>query len=141
MISGVPVDRHVHGGECDPAAGTVQSVGFAAAMCLCAVAGLALLAKTNGISRPEVPIEIDSRVNPNDASTASLARLPGIGQARARAIVSYRSQFPRRQNRPAFLCPEDLQVIPGIGPATTEAIRPWLSFSQRAEPARREQAR
>jgi competence ComEA-like helix-hairpin-helix protein len=135
MISDVAMDRHIRTDEHGLRTGAVQSVGFTAAMCLCAVAGLALAARTSGGSCSRAAVEIDGTINPNDASPASLARLPGIGPARARAIVSYRSQLPSQPGRPIFHRPEDLQAIPGIGPATTEAIRPWLSFESRRNPA------
>jgi len=74
-------------------------------------------------------IELDSRLNPNDAPLASLIRLPGIGIGRATAIVAYRENFRRQQpNGPAFETADDLQKVKGIGPKTVENIREWLKF-------------
>ena len=74
-------------------------------------------------------IELDSRINPNDAALASLVRLPGIGITRAAAIVAYRENFRQPQpNRPAFETADDLQKIKGIGPKTVENISEWLKF-------------
>ena len=74
-------------------------------------------------------IELDSRLNPNDAPLASLIRLPGIGIGRATAIVAYRENFKRQQpTRPAFETASDLQEVKGIGPKTVENISEWLKF-------------
>jgi competence protein ComEA len=129
MISDVPMNGRVGASGRDPTADMVRSVGFAAVMCICAVAGFGLAMKAASPSASPATLEIESTVNPNDASSASLARLPGIGQVRARAIVSYRRQLSQ-QDRPVFQGSEDLRAIPGIGPATAEAIRPWLSFDR-----------
>ena len=70
------------------------------------------------------------KINPNSASWASLARLPGIGPARARAVVEYRQQHAQThpgQTR-AFTSCEDLQRIKGIGPATIQQIKDFLVF-------------
>lgn len=48
----------------------------------------------------------------NSATEAELLRLPGIGPAKARAIVAY------RQSRGPFASVEEVLRVPGIGPAT-----------------------
>jgi competence ComEA-like helix-hairpin-helix protein len=74
-------------------------------------------------------IELESRINPNNAPIASLLRLPGIGIGRAGAIVAYREKFRNRQpNRQPFLKSDDLQQVKGIGPKTVQNISQWLKF-------------
>ena len=74
-------------------------------------------------------IELESRINPNDAPIASLVRLPGIGISRAGAIAEYRENFSSRQpNRQAFQNSDDLQEVKGIGPKTVQNIRQCLKF-------------
>ena len=62
------------------------------------------------------------RLDPNTADAASLAVLPGVGTGRAEAIVRERAQA-------AFVQPEDLRRVPGIGVATLARLRPWLLFA------------
>jgi competence protein ComEA len=73
--------------------------------------------------------ELERRINPNDAPLESLVRLPGIGLARAQAIVTYREQFRQgsRGNSPFRDC-NDLRNVKGIGPATTRDMCEWLKF-------------
>jgi competence ComEA-like helix-hairpin-helix protein len=66
------------------------------------------------------------RINPNLASKESLARLPGIGPARAQTIIEYRQAHC--QNGPAFRTPADLDAVVGLGPKTVEKMMPWISF-------------
>lgn len=73
-------------------------------------------------------VELDSRINPNDASSASLVRLPGIGIARAEAIVAYRKHFRKSSAAAAFETTDDLQNVKGIGPKTVQNISQWLKF-------------
>ena len=74
-------------------------------------------------------IELESRINPNNAPEASLMRLPGIGMGKAKAIIAYRTDFRRRTgNSDAFRNCEDLQKIKGIGPKTVKNINEWLKF-------------
>ncbi len=126
-MSGVSTDRGERSGD------VIESVGFVCLVCLCVAAGISFAAGTVGPSARQVPFKIDDTINPNDASPASLARLPRIGLARAREIVSYRSRFSQgNAQRPAFRRADDLATVPGIGPATIDAIRPWLSFDSQA---------
>jgi len=74
-------------------------------------------------------VELDSRINPNKATAASLVRLPGIGIGRAGAIVAYRKNFSKKEgDKPAFETAADLQKVRGIGPKTVKNISRWLKF-------------
>ncbi len=71
-------------------------------------------------------IVLNSRINPNTATTASLERLPNIGPKRAQAVVAYRQTVD--SDRPAFESSPDMEKIKGIGTKTSLKIRPWLCF-------------
>jgi competence ComEA-like helix-hairpin-helix protein len=73
-------------------------------------------------------IFLAERINPNYASVASLARLPGVGMARAEAIVAYRNDFAAANNKKAYQNYKDLENVRGIGPKTTQKISEWLKF-------------
>ena len=75
---------------------------------------------------------LSDRLNPNTASCSSLARLPGIGPARAEAIVAFRSQMLTRREAGdcAFASGKDLQRVPLIGPKTVERMAPYLLFTE-----------
>jgi len=101
----------------------VVAAGLAAAFCLCFTpVGVAADDKAG-------TIELERRINPNDAPPASLMRLPGVGMVRAQAIVTYREQF--RQNGKgdlAFQDCNDLDDVKGIGPVTARQMCEWLKF-------------
>jgi competence protein ComEA len=59
-------------------------------------------------------------VNLNRASAQELETLPGIGPARARAIIRWREEHGR------FRRVEDVLGVPGVGPATLERLRPLV---------------
>ena len=61
-----------------------------------------------------------SRVDLNSASVEELARLPGIGPAKAQAIVSHRSTDPFRK-------PEDLRNVKGIGDKLYEELKDQIT--------------
>lgn len=65
-------------------------------------------------------------VNLNSADEAELMRLPGIGPARARAILDFR----RRHG--SFRSVSQLLRIRGIGRATLRRLRPMLVLSKPA---------
>ena len=56
-------------------------------------------------------------VNINAADAAALDSLPGIGPAKAQAILAY------RQAHGPFVQVEDLRQVPGIGPKLLERLR------------------
>ena len=64
------------------------------------------------------------RIDPNQADVATLEVLPGIGPARAAAIVAERE-------RAAFGSVRALERVPGIGPVTRAALAPWLEIRPR----------
>ena len=64
----------------------------------------------------------------HSASPADLEHVPGIGPARARAIVA------AREAAGPFVAATDLERIPGIGPKTAAAIAPYLLLTG-ADPA------
>lgn len=55
---------------------------------------------------------VGAAIDLNSATEAELLRLPGIGPAKARAIVAY------RQSRGPFASVEEVLRVPGIGPST-----------------------
>jgi competence ComEA-like helix-hairpin-helix protein len=74
-------------------------------------------------------VDLESRINPNNASTASLVRLPQIGPSRAAAIIAYRESIScSGSSRAAFRGCGDLRKVKGIGPKTVEKLRKWLKF-------------
>jgi len=70
------------------------------------------------------------KINPNTASWASMARLPGIGPGRAKAIIKYRNMWKKNGagNKIAFSESNDLCRIKGIGQKTVEQIKDYLVF-------------
>lgn len=68
------------------------------------------------------------RLDLNRADPASFEALPGIGPARAAAIVAERC-------RRRFSAPAELERVSGIGPHTRAALEPWLEVEPGA-PAR-----
>jgi competence protein ComEA len=67
-------------------------------------------------------------VNVNTATSSELQTLPGIGPAKATAILDYRTQ------NGAFTSVEQLDHVPGIGPATLANIRPLVILSEGDHP-------
>ncbi len=61
------------------------------------------------------------RVNINTATQAELDALPSIGPTTAQAIVDYRLQHG------PFQVIQDIQNVPGIGPATYALIQDYIS--------------
>ena len=107
----------------------IESFGFVLLAIFCVSAVVFLL--LTGLWGPEreVAFDLDSMINPNFASVASLTRLPGIGRARAEAIVAYRESLRgNRIGEKAFEDLNDLQKVRGIGPKTAENMAKWVKF-------------
>ena len=69
-------------------------------------------------SQPRCPA---APLNLNTASLTDLDALPGLGPARAAAILQYRNQHG------AFASVEDLARVPGLGPAAVAKLREYLT--------------
>lgn len=63
----------------------------------------------------------DEVINLNTAAWRDLARLPGIGETRAKTIVEY-----RQKNGP-FRCVDDLMQVKGVGTQTLEQLRSYVT--------------
>jgi competence protein ComEA len=64
---------------------------------------------------------VPARLSINTASAADLDALPGIGPAKAAAILQY------RKDHGPFAAVDDLARVPGFGPAAVARLRPRLS--------------
>ncbi len=111
----------------------IQSFAFVISVCVavCFYCGFVSNLMWSGPAFGGCEIELESRINPNDAPVASLVRLPGIGMARAGAIVAYRERsrfIGKDSNSPAFRNCDDLQKVSGIGPKIVQNINEWMKF-------------
>ena len=66
------------------------------------------------------------RVNINSASADELASLPGIGPAKAKAIIDHRSEQP-------FRTPDDLGKVKGIGDKLFERVKDQITVEPAAK--------
>jgi competence protein ComEA len=73
-------------------------------------------------ARAARPLAPGERLDPNFADATELRRLPGIGPAKAEAIVR------DRRERGPFGSLDALGRVPGIGPATLERLAPHLAL-------------
>ncbi len=107
---------------------SIQSFAFVISVCAAVCFSLVFVSEFVR-SGQSCKIELESRINPNDAPIASLVRLPGIGVSRAGAIVAYRENFGGKNGgNPAFRSSNDLQKVKGIGPKTVQNISEWVKF-------------
>ena len=105
------------------------------ALLVALLAGLSIARWCNPTLLPDPPgdgpraAELAVRLDPNTADAAALAALPGLGEARAHAIVDYRLAYAARHpGRPPFAQPRDLLPIKGIGISTVNNLEPYLAF-------------
>jgi competence protein ComEA len=83
--------------------------------------GLVLVGSGRGAGAAgAAPADASARVNINSASADELARLPGIGPAKARAIVEHRAAE-------SFRKPEDLRKVKGIGDKLYESLKDQIT--------------
>jgi competence protein ComEA len=81
------------------------------------------------LTKPKPPLDAAAlaeitapqKINVNAADARALCALPGIGPVFAGRIVEYRNVHGPFENA------EDLTAIEGIGPATVEKLRPYVT--------------
>ena len=77
--------------------------------------------------RGDFAADLRDRLDPNTATEAELAALPGLGPSRAAAIVA------DRESHGPFRAPIDLQRVRGIGPGIGAGLAPHLTFGSAYE--------
>ncbi len=103
-------------------------------LCICLALAVCFGIEAFDVAGRDASLWMGEQINPNEASVASLARLPGIGLSRAHAIVVYREQRRLQvSEKSVFMSVDDLQQVKGIGPAVIEGVRPWLCFEASPE--------
>lgn len=79
-------------------------------------------------------VETEFKINPNTASWETIALLPGIGPAKAQAIVQFRDDYIKNthindgDNMNCFCKPSDLEKVKGIGPIIIDLVKNNLVF-------------
>jgi len=89
------------------------------ALWLALLAALGLALAGSGSAEDASP-QLVGTVNINTATPEQLEWLPGIGEARARAVVELRKQ------RGGFKSVEELKDVKGIGEVAFERLRPFV---------------
>ena len=88
---------------------------------------VALGAARGAVAAGAALVNAGDRVNLNSASADELARLPGIGAAKAKAIVEYRTEEPFRKT-------EDLRKVKGIGDKLYDKLKDQITVEPGASP-------
>ena len=65
---------------------------------------------------------LEGVVNINTASATQLQMLPGVGEVRARAILS------ERKDRGGFKSVDDLRAVKGVGDSLLDRMRPYIAL-------------
>jgi competence protein ComEA len=100
----------------------LQSRAFLVGVCICAAVSTWCIFSNPAAAGNGEKIVLDDKINPNADTAVSIARLPSLGAAKAKAIIEY------RQSGVIFNDAADLDKVKGIGPKTVENIRPYLKF-------------
>lgn len=66
---------------------------------------------------------LEGVVNINTASAEQLEMLPGVGEVRARAILS------ERKDQGGFKSIDDLRAVKGVGDSLLERMRPYVTVT------------
>ena len=91
------------------------------AACLVLVAVQPACPAFTGTAPAKASTALEGVVNLNTATETELTRLPRVGEAVARRIISF------REKHGPFQRPEDLMNVQGIGERTFQQLRPHLA--------------
>ena len=105
----------------------IQSVAFVVSVYIAISFAIGFVVSSSWVTIQTGSIGLEDKINPNYAPVASLARLPGIGIARAEAIIAYRHTNEDNEGLVFRSC-DDLQKVKGIGPKTAQSLGHWLKF-------------
>lgn len=86
-----------------------------------------ILSDSDHILVPSIPMVgelVVSKININYATQTQLESLPGIGAVFAKNIIDFRNEFG------LFTKIEEIQKVPGIGPATFEEIKNSITVGE-----------
>jgi len=72
-------------------------------------------------------------ININEGSEADLTTLTGIGPAKAKEIIAYRTK------QGPFVSIEEIMEVTGIGPATYENIKDWITVGEERDELKEKQ--
>jgi comEA protein len=87
------------------------------------LAAIALVAGLLGGAPVWADHPVGGKVDINTADTMALEGLPGIGPAKAKAVIEY------RQKNGTFKTVEDLKNVAGIGDKTVEQLKDKITVS------------
>ena len=90
-------------------------------MLVCALAGLTVAQPAGAAPSPAEKTEL---IDINTAGVAQLMSLPGIGEAIAKRIITFREEHG------PFRRVEDLMRVKGIGEKSLERLRPLLTVNK-----------
>ncbi len=74
------------------------------------------------VTDAQLALQSSQQLNINQATAEQLTALPGIGPARAEAIITL------RENKGELQHIDELQEVRGIGPSLTRQLEPLVSF-------------
>lgn len=76
------------------------------------------------VEKPDAPGMLEGEIlDLNTATLSDLTRLPGIGETKAQAIITW------RETHGPFQTVEDLLSVDGIGEKTLENLRPYIAVT------------
>ncbi len=106
---------------------SAQTALATAVVALALLGGYRLFGPTTS-ARPTEEAPPRRQVDLNRADRSELLQIPGLGPGSADAILAHRAE------RGPFGSVEELTHVHGIGPKTTEKVKPWLNLSSADEP-------
>ena len=103
----------------------IDTSAFVVIIFICFLFSAGFVIFSGGLFDNTASVELDGKININEASAVSMMRLPGIGVSKAESIVLYRQNCGRQR---AFENCGDIMIIHGIGVKTADGVKPYIKF-------------